>query len=128
MQGRQSRKLSSQVSLLRHQRPLFPSRFSFRKQYLVKIHKHFVNLILYTDLERYFSPCTVMLSAVFMNSGDLGECIFPLWYPSGTERLQENIAFIRDSLNVTKQMFQKHTFLNQVWSVMHRISQGLIKA
>lgn len=71
-----------------------------------------------------------MLSAVFTNSGDLGMYIFPPLHPSGIERLQENIIFMRDSLNVTKQtdVFKKNAFLNQIWSVVHRISQDLIKA
>ena len=60
-----------------------------------------------------------------MNSGDLREYIFSHLHPSKIERSQENVS-IRGSLNVTKQTdVQEHAILNQIWSVMHRVSEGL---
>lgn len=63
-----------------------------------------------------------------MNSGDLREYMFFPLYPSKIERFQENVS-IRGNLNVTKQTdVQEHAFLNQIWSVMHRVSEGLKRA
>ena len=75
-----------------------------------------------------FSPCTKHRQLYLMNSGDLREYMcFPL-YPSKIERFQENVS-IRGSLNVTKQTdVHKHAFLNQIWSVMRRVSEGLKRA
>lgn len=62
----------------------------------------FVNLMLYTDLERFFFP-------FYYN---VVSCIYEFWWPWRVyfsplapirNRLQENIVFMWDSLNVTKQ-------------------------